>query len=126
MAIGLADDDYRAKYGVMPGTNQSEFGQWIDGNRQAVYNEAQGWFTYVPPTGGTGTGTGTGGNGTIACTMIGKKPLAGSVCCAGLKLDAGGICNTISDETGDEIFGIPKEYLIYGAIGIVALMLMNK
>ncbi len=50
MAIGLADDDYRSKYGVIPGTNLSEFGQWIDGNRQAVYNEAQGWFTYVPPT----------------------------------------------------------------------------
>jgi len=48
MAIGIADDDYRAKYGVMPGTNLSEFGQWIDGNRQAVYSEAQGWFTYVP------------------------------------------------------------------------------
>jgi hypothetical protein len=70
MAIGLADDNYRSLYGVMPGTNQSEFGQWIDGNRQAVYADAQGWFTYVPapippvqppittqPTGETGTPT---------------------------------------------------------------------
>lgn len=58
MAIGLADDDYRAKFGVMPGTNLSEFGQWIDNNRQAVYNDAQGWF--VQTGSGTGGGTGTG------------------------------------------------------------------
>ena len=49
MAIGLADDDYRARYGVMPGTNQSEFGQWIDMNRNAVYVDAQTWFSYVQP-----------------------------------------------------------------------------
>lgn len=60
MAIGLADDDYRAKFGVMPGTNLSEFGQWIDNNRQAVYNEAQGWFVQ---SGSGGGGTDTGGGG---------------------------------------------------------------
>lgn len=60
MAIGLADDNYRALYGVIPGTNLSEFGQWIDAHRQAVYNEAQGWFTYVPPTSGGGSGSGSG------------------------------------------------------------------
>lgn len=74
MAIGLADDDYRAKFGVMPGTNLSEFGQWIDGNRQAVYNEAQGWFTYVPPVpGGAGSGgsSSSGGSGGSSSTDAG-------------------------------------------------------
>jgi hypothetical protein len=50
MAIGLADDDYRSKFGVIPGTNLSEFGQWIDSNRESVYSDAQSWFTYIPPT----------------------------------------------------------------------------
>lgn len=73
MAIGLADDDYRARFGTMPGTNLSEFGAWIDNNRSAVHTDAQGWFTYIPPvqepptTGGgggsAGTGNPPGGNG---------------------------------------------------------------
>lgn len=131
MAIGLADDNYRSLYGVMPGTNLSEFGQWIDGNRQAVYADAQSWFTYVPPQQPPDNPPSGGGNGnqppggTVACTAIGKKPLVGSVCCTGLKLDAQGLCNTVAENT-DDFFGFPKEYLIYGAIGIVALMLMNK
>jgi hypothetical protein len=88
MAIGIADDDYRAKYGVMPGTNQSEFGQWIDGNRQAVYNEAQGWFTYVPaqqpPSSGsgggssTGTGNPSGGSGSGSGSGTGTGSQSGS------------------------------------------------
>lgn len=60
MAIGVADDDYRAKYGTIPGTNLSEFGQWVDENRQPIWNDAAGWFA---PSEGSGGGGGSGGNG---------------------------------------------------------------
>jgi hypothetical protein len=68
MAIGLADDDYRSKFGVIQGTNLSEFGQWVDSNRQAIWNDAAGWFLAVPYTstaGGNETppSNGNGGNG---------------------------------------------------------------
>ena len=130
MAIGLADDNYRAAYGVMPGTNLSEFGQWIDSNRQAIYSDAQGWFTYVPPESGGGGGSTTpgGGGSTLACTMVGKKPLVGSVCCSGLALDSQGICNTSAGNGGgiEDFFGFPKEYLIYGGLAILALMMMKR
>ena len=131
MAIGLADDNYRAAYGVMPGTNQSEFGQWIDSNRQAVYSDAQGWFTYVPPTTTTPPPTNGGSTTpptTTQCTMVGKKPLVGSSCCSGLALDSQGICNTSAGNGGgiEDFFGFPKEYLIYGAIAVVALMMMKR
>ncbi len=130
MAIGLADDDYRSKYGVMPGTNLSEFGQWIDGNRQAVYNEAQGWFTYVPST--TPPTTGTTPPTTTQCAAVGKSPIAGQSCCTGLVKDTLGICNLPSNtppilETcqGTFICSIPDLW-IYGGLGILALMMMKR
>lgn len=62
MAIGLADDDYRAKFGVMSGTNLSEFGQWIDQNRQPIWNDSAGWFSAAGGGGGGGSTGSTGGS----------------------------------------------------------------
>ena len=47
MATGLADDDYRKKHGVAEGgwPVQSDFGAWLEDNRQAIWNDAAGWFT---------------------------------------------------------------------------------
>ena len=76
-----------------------------------------------PPSGSTPPG------GEIRCAIIGKKPLAGEACCLPLKLDAQGICNAVENTpppAGDDFFGFPKEYLIYGAIAVVALMMLKR
>lgn len=66
------------------------------------------------------------GGGTVGCATVGKAPLIGQACCSGLSKDAQGLCNTPQQQgNGEIISGIPNDWLMYGGIALVALLMLG-
>ena len=72
--------------------------------------------------------SGGGGGGSPTCATTGKTPLATQACCTGLQKDAQGVCNAPSNTPGgsDEwIAGIPNDYIMYGGLALMALLMLG-
>jgi hypothetical protein len=107
-----------------------------DGQGNLLKDASGAWQEYFCKLNGSMNpvvnGSGGGGNGSpLACAAVGKKPLAGQACCAGLVKDALGICNLPKDtppnlETcvGTYVCSVPDMYL-YAGIALVALMMLG-
>lgn len=115
-----------------------------DANSGQAYN---GFGCWNAPCAEAGQWAGPGGIGNLCCTglinvngkcaippmsgscaTVGKVPTAGQVCCVGLTKDGQGICNAPANTPGggsEWIAGIPNDYIIYGGLGLLALMMLG-
>ena len=64
----------------------------------------------------------------LNCIGIGLTPPVGQSCCTGLVRDVQGTCNAPANIPGGStqwISGIPNDYIIYGGLGLLALMMLG-
>lgn len=65
----------------------------------------------------------------LNCIGVGMVPPAGQACCSGLVRDSLGICNApgnIPGASGGEwIAGIPNDYIMYGGLALMALLMLG-
>ena len=115
-------------YDANSGASYSGFGCWNATCAEAGQFSGPGagkcCTGLVPVNGKCATPQTSGGS----CATVGKVPTAGQVCCVGLAKDGQGICNAPANTPGTSvewIAGIPNDYIIYGGLGLLALMMLG-